>query len=242
MALRTGAQFLAGLQDGREIWLEGERVANVVTHPKLARMAATLAGVYDLQHRAENQDHMSFKVPFQRPTGGIVLHHPTVPRGLAADVGRALEIVAADSFGMLGRTPDYVNIQLTSMRQMAGLYGCNNPRYGDNLVQYHEYVRERDLCLTHAFGHPQVNRALAVSELADKYTAMGVVDTTNDGVIVQGAKQLATLAPFSDEIFCPVYRPLNTDSEDERKYCVGFSIPVNTPGVEVYMPAVPRSW
>ena len=63
MALRTGAQFLAGLQDGREIWLEGERVANVVTHPKLARMAATLAGVYDLQHKAENQDHMSFKSP-----------------------------------------------------------------------------------------------------------------------------------------------------------------------------------
>ena len=93
-------------------------------------------------------------------------------------------------------------------------------------------MRERDLCLTHAFGHPQVNRALAVSELADKYTAMGVVDTTNDGVVVRGAKQLATLAPFSDEIFCPVYRPLNTDSEDERKYCVGFSIPVNTPGLK----------
>ena len=63
MALRTGAQFLAGLQDGREIWLEGERVANVVTHPKLARMAATLAGVYDLQHKAENREQMSFRSP-----------------------------------------------------------------------------------------------------------------------------------------------------------------------------------
>ena len=128
------------------------------------------------------------------------------------------------------------------MRQMAGLYGRNNPRYGDNLVQYHEYVRERDLCLTHAFGHPQVNRALAVSELADKYTAMGVVDTTNDGVIVRGAKQLATLAPFSDEIFCPVYRPLNTDSEDEKKVLRGILNTRKHAWVEVYMPAVPRPW
>ena len=231
MALRTGAHFLAGLQDGREIWLEGERVANVVTHPKLARMAATLAGVYDLQHRAENQEHMSFKSPSSGQPAALSYIIPRSQEDLLAR-RKALEIVAADSFGMLGRTPDYVNIQLTSMRQMARLYGCNNPRYGDNLVQYHEYVRERDLCLTHAFGHPQVNRGLAVSELADKYTAMGVVDTTNDGVIVRGAKQLATLAPFSDEIFCPVYRPLNTDSEDEKKYCVGFSIPVNTPGLK----------
>ena len=50
MAVRTGAQFLKGLQDDREVWLEGERVEDVTTHPKLARMAQTLASVYDLQH------------------------------------------------------------------------------------------------------------------------------------------------------------------------------------------------
>ena len=231
MALRTGAQFLEGLQDGREVWLEGERVANVVTHPKLARMAGTLAGVYDLQHQAENQERMSFKSPSSGQPTALSFIIPQTQEELLRR-RRAMEIVAADSYGMLGRTPDYVNIQLTSMRQMAALYGRNDPRYGDNLVQYHEYVREHDLCLTHAFGHPQVNRGLAVSELADKYTAAGVVETTDDGVIVRGAKQLATLAPFSDEIFCPVYRPLNTASEDEKRYCVGFSIPVNTTGLK----------
>ena len=110
---------------------------------------------------------MSFKSPSSGEPAALSYIIPQSQEDLLRR-RRALEIVAEDSFGMLGRTPDYVNIQLTSMRQMAGLYGCNNPRYGDNLVQYHEYVRERDLCLTHAFGHPQVNRALAVSELADK--------------------------------------------------------------------------
>ena len=51
MAVRSGEQFLEGLRDDREIWLEGERVEDVTAHPRLARMARTLAGVYDLQHQ-----------------------------------------------------------------------------------------------------------------------------------------------------------------------------------------------
>ena len=231
MALRTGAQFLKGLRDGREIWLEGERVADVTTHPKLARMAQTLAGVYDLQHVPGNTGRMSFTSPSSGQPVALSFMIPEtnddLPRRRAA-----LEIVARHVYGMLGRTPDYVNIQLTSMRQMASLYGRNDKRYRDNLIQYHEYAREHDLCLTHAFGHPQVNRGVAVGELADPYVAMGVVETTGEGVIVRGAKQLATLAPFSDEILCPVYRPLQTDSDAEKKYCIGFSIPVNTPGLK----------
>jgi 4-hydroxyphenylacetate 3-monooxygenase len=63
MAVRTGEQFLAGLRDGREVWLEGERVKDVTTHPKLARMAKTLAGIYDLQHDPKLHDEMTFKSP-----------------------------------------------------------------------------------------------------------------------------------------------------------------------------------
>ena len=63
MAVRTGEQFLDGLRDGREIWLEGERVADVTGHPKMARMAKTLAGIYDLQHSPDYHDRMTFKSP-----------------------------------------------------------------------------------------------------------------------------------------------------------------------------------
>ena len=42
--IRSGRQYLAGLEDEREVWLGGQRVANVTTHPGLARGAHTLAG------------------------------------------------------------------------------------------------------------------------------------------------------------------------------------------------------
>ena len=231
MAVRTGAQFLKGLQDDREVWLDGERVEDVTTHPKLARMARTLASVYDLQHDPKHHLDMVFKSP---SSGEPVALSYIIPENQEELLRRrrALEITAHASYGMLGRTPDYVNIQLTAMRQMAALYGRKEPRFGENLIAYHQYVRENDLCMTHAFGHPQVNRGLLISELSDPYIALGVVDTTVDGVIVRGAKQLATLAPYSDEIFCPLYRPLRTDSDEDKKYCLGFSISANSSGLK----------
>ena len=145
---------------------------------------------------------------------------------------RALEITAGACYGMLGRTPDYVNIQLTAMRQMSHVYGSKDPAFQRRLLDYHEYVRENDLCLTHTFGHPQVNRSVAIADLPDPYVALGVVEATGEGVIVRGAKLLATLAPFSDEIFAPIVRPLRPGVEEDRKYCVSFSIPVNSPGLK----------
>ena len=230
MAARNGKQFLEGLRDGREVWLEGERVQDVTTHPKLSRMAHTLAGLYDLQHDPRFHDQMTFKSPATGQPVALSFIVPETQEDLLRR-RRALEITAQACFGMLGRTPDYVNIQITATRQVAHLFGQKDKRYADNVRAYHEYVRDHDLCLTHAFGHPQVNRSVPIAELPDPYVAVGVVDTNSKGVVVRGAKLLATLAPFSDEIFAPIYRPLRADSEEDKKYCIGFALPVNTPGL-----------
>ena len=231
MAVRSGEKFLQGLRDGREIWLEGERIADVTAHPKLTRMAHTLAGIYDLQVSPQYHDQMTFKSP---SSGDSVALSYLIPESYDDLLRRrkALEITAESSYGMLGRTPDYVNIQITAMRQAAHIYGQKKKMFADNLLAYHGYIREKDLCLTHAFGHPQVNRSLPIAELADPYLALGAVDTTSEGVIVRGAKLLATLAPFSDEIYAPVYRPLRAEAEEDQKYCISFAIPVDTPGLK----------
>jgi len=166
MAVRTGAQFLKGLQDDREVWLEGERVEDVTTHPKLARMAQTMASIYDLQHDPKHHQDMVFQSPSSGEPVALSYMIPETIDDLLRR-RRALEIVAHDSYGMLGRTPDYVNIQITASRQLSHLYGQNDKLYGYNLRNYHEYIREQDLCPTHAFGHPQVDRSLTVAELPD---------------------------------------------------------------------------
>lgn len=228
MAIRTGKQFLEGLRDDREIWLEGERVEDVTTHPKLVRMAQTLAGIYDLQNDPNLRDDMTFTSPLSGEPVALSYLIPETYEDLLRR-RRALEIVAESHHGILGRTPDYVNVQMTAARMASNEYGANDPWLGENLIKYHEYIRENDLCLTHAFGHPQVNRGAALTEQPDPYIPTGILKTTSDGIVLRGAKLLATLAPFADELFCPPYRMARAD---EAMFCLGFSIPVSTPGLK----------
>ncbi|MHB8577786.1 MAG: 4-hydroxyphenylacetate 3-monooxygenase, oxygenase component [Dehalococcoidia bacterium] len=227
MGIRTGAEYLAGLRDSRTIWLEGERVVDVTAHPKLRRTATTIASLYDLQHQPEQTEPMTFRSPSSGEPVSLSYLMPQSYDDLIRRRG-AFEAFAEASSGMLGRSPDYVNVQVTACAMCPDIFGRKERRWADNLRAYHEYIREHDLSLTHTFGHPQVNRGASVGQQPDPYIPCGVVDTTSEGVILRGAKLLATLAPFADELFVPPYRPV---TQDEVKYAVAFAIPMNTPGL-----------
>ena len=52
----TGAEYLESLRDGREIWLYGERVKDVTTHPAFRNTARMIARLYDALHDPTLQD------------------------------------------------------------------------------------------------------------------------------------------------------------------------------------------
>ena len=45
----TGQEYLESLKDGREIWIYGERVKDVTTHPAFRNGARSMAAIYDLK-------------------------------------------------------------------------------------------------------------------------------------------------------------------------------------------------
>ena len=63
MPARTGAEYLAGLRDAREVWFEGKRVPDVTAHPILGRAARTMAELYDLQWDSELHDQLTYPSP-----------------------------------------------------------------------------------------------------------------------------------------------------------------------------------
>ncbi len=69
MPIRRGEQFLESLRDGRQVWLRGEKVDDVTTHPALAGCARSIAEVYDLQHDPAYQDLLTMESP---TTGQLV--------------------------------------------------------------------------------------------------------------------------------------------------------------------------
>src|SRR5215213_11603041 len=103
MGARTGKEFLEGLRDDREIWLAGRRVEDVTTEPALQRAAASVAALYDLQHEAP--DVMLATDPDTGETVGVT---HLVPRSRADLLRRhaAIERMAGETIGLMGRSPD----------------------------------------------------------------------------------------------------------------------------------------
>jgi 4-hydroxyphenylacetate 3-monooxygenase len=79
MPIRRGKEYLESLRDGRRLWLMGQRVADVTTHPALAGCAHSVATVFDLQHDPAHQDLLTMPSP---TTGQRVSLAYLLPRGV----------------------------------------------------------------------------------------------------------------------------------------------------------------
>jgi 4-hydroxyphenylacetate 3-monooxygenase len=229
MAARTGQQVLDRLRaEPPALWVDGERVADPTTHARTANAAHSLAALYELQHRADLADVMTIASP---ATGERVGASFVVPE-TREDLERrsAMHKVWADaSLGFLGRSPDYLNVNVMAAGTAVAYFDQCDPRFGRNMAGYFEHVREHDLALTHALTSPQVDRTRQVDELTDPYIALGVVRETSEGIVVRGARMLATL-PISDEIL--IFPSTVLKGGDElKKYALAFAIPNNAAGL-----------
>ena len=224
---RTGEQYLAGLAgDEREIWLEGEKVTDPASHPKLAGAARSMARLFDLQH--EEPDVFLFDSPDTGQPVNVTHIHPK-SRGDLERRRVASKRIADTTVGMMGRTPDYLNYTFACFAARADVWA----RYGNeegarNLVEYQRHMRDNDLCLTHTLINPQADRSVAEAEQLGGEISLHKVADTENGIVVRGARMLATLAPYADEL--AVYPGSDLRLQD-AKYAICFSIPMSTPGL-----------
>jgi 4-hydroxyphenylacetate 3-monooxygenase len=226
---RGGAAYLAGLRDDREIWIDGERVKDVTCDPRLGRGVRSIAALYDLQLEPARKTDMTYHSP---TTGARVGLSHIQPHSVDDLVRRRTMVKtwAEFSAGMFGRSPDFMNTMVMGCAANADYFSRDNPAYGRNIQRYYEEVREKDLCLTHALVAPQVNRAQHPDEQAGGTVALRVVDENDRGLVLSGARILATLAPASDELFVAP-APSKSYSGQPNPRAFAFAIPVATPGL-----------
>jgi 4-hydroxyphenylacetate 3-monooxygenase len=231
MPARTGREYLQGLRDQeREVWLGGERVKDVTAHPGLRRGALSIAALYDMQHDPELRDLMTFV----SPTSGERLGQSfIIPRTRAELEARRVMMLswARATCGMMGRSPDFMNVTFAAWAGAAEYFAQCRPEFGQNVRAYHQHISERDLTLTHALINLQRSRTVSGVLNLEEGTALHVVRETDAGVIVRGARVLATLAPIADEI--AVYSPrLAQMDQPHSPFALNFAIPCGTPGLK----------
>jgi 4-hydroxyphenylacetate 3-monooxygenase len=228
MGIRSGRQFLDSLKDGRQIRIDGERVGDVAKDPRFAGAAQSLAELYDLQGEPALAERMTFASPSSGEPVSLAFIEPRS----ADDLVRRREMVKTwmgATCGMLGRSPDFMNIFVTALAMAADEFGRQEPAFADNLRRYHAMIREADLTLTHTLVNPQVDRSKPV-EQQQKDLAAKIVRETDSGVVIEGARMVSTLCAFSNEIMVMPSTYLN-NTEEARPYAFGFCLPVATPGL-----------
>jgi 4-hydroxyphenylacetate 3-monooxygenase len=228
MPIRTGKEFLAGLRDGRQIYLDGERVKDVTRDPRLAAAAQSLAELFDMQHDPALVERMTFASPSSGQKVGLSFIEPRTVDDL---IRRRFMIKTwmDRTCGMFGRSPDFLNVMLTGLAAAAPEFGRHDKRFADNIRNYHVLAREGDLCMTHTLLNPQVDRSRPV-EQQDKDLAAKIVKETDAGIVIKGARMVSTLCAYADDILVMPSTFLATNAE-AAPYAFGFAIPVATPGL-----------
>lgn len=231
MPARTGQQYIEGLRaQEREVWLGGQRVKDVTKHPGLAGGVKAIASLYDLQHDPKLKKVMTYKSPTTGDRVGRSFDMPQTKEALETRSKMMLNW-ARSTCGMMGRSPDFMNVTFAAWGAAADYFGEKRPEFADNMRAYVEYIRENDITLTHSLINLQRSRNVSGMFNLEEGTALEVKRETDAGIIVRGARILATLGPLSDEI--AVYSPrLARHSEDHSPFAMNFSIPCGTKGLK----------
>ncbi|HWI74045.1 MAG TPA: 4-hydroxyphenylacetate 3-monooxygenase, oxygenase component [Baekduia sp.] len=232
MGARSGQDYIERLAQTRPtVEINGERVAGPVTeHPALAGVVRSYGELYDLQHDPELRDVLTYESPTSGDRVGMSF---LVPRG-AEDLAKrraGFKAWADHSLGTLGRTGDYLNSSLMALSQAGEWFAQADSRFGDNVAAYYEKVREEDLLTTHTLIPPQANRAVGPGQQIDG-RALGahVVKEDDNGIVVRGARMLATIGPIADELLVFPSTVLKGTPED-APYSFAFAINCDAPGL-----------
>ena len=207
MPARNGQQYIQGLKERPpSLYMKGEKVKDPTTHPGLSNGVKTLGRLYDLQHDPRAGAEMTYASPSSGAQVGLSFITPKSAEDLEVR-HRMMRRWAQVSCGMMGRSPDFLNVSLMAMAEAGDYFGEDRPEFKQNIRNYYEKVREEDLVLTHTLVNLQRSRVPTETVTPDPDRglhdntdiALSVVKETDAGIVVHGARLLATL-PIADEI------------------------------------------
>ncbi|GGE74556.1 4-hydroxyphenylacetate 3-hydroxylase family protein [Nesterenkonia cremea] len=219
----TGEEYVESLRDGREVYLHGERIEDVTTHPAFRNSIRMVARMYDGFHDPET----SGQLLSETDTGSGGKTHPffKVPRSVQdlKESREAIETWARMSYGWFGRSPDYKAAFLGTLGAMPEFYSP----YEENAKRWYQESQEKALYWNHAIINPPVDRHLSPDQVEDVF--MKVEKETDNGLVVSGAKVVATGSAITNYNFISHYGlPIK-----KPEFAIICTVPMDAPGVKL---------
>jgi len=226
--IRTVEQYLASLDDGREMWCMGEKVKDVRTHPTLSGIIRTAALDYVLPHHPdyrhlfvtqdEDGEDVNYLLTAPKNSEDLLRRRACFATAMRAGGGVLLHCMGADALAAF-------TVTANTMDKALGTH------YSERVENYRRMLMKQDLGITGAITDVKGDRSLHPSQQKqhpDYY--LRVVDRQKEGIVVRGAKVHISASPCANELLCS---PCRTHGEADKDYALAFAVPCNAKGVKM---------
>lgn len=230
--MRTGKEYLESLRDGRKVYVGGEIIEDVTTHPKTRGYAQAIADYYDLHLDPKNQDIATFI----DENGKRQSMHWFLPKSKEDTVRRrkyADFLFRHFKGGIFTRPPAGMNCVMFTQVDDPEPWAANS-RFKNghrdlsgNIKRQWDEVTSKDLAISPMFVDVQFDRGRV--EALGETPMLTVVEERDDGVLVRGWKAIGTSVPFVNHLLIGnLWRPGQTS--EQTIYAL---VPIATPGITV---------
>lgn len=205
----TGKQYLESLADGRHIYLRGERVDDVATHPAFRPTIVDAAAGYDRYYSSE-------------PDATA----PYYDISRSVEELRELEKVQLTWDMLSTSTATGINALMTAASRMR----ADLPENSERAMAWLEEAKRRDIRCVQTITDAKGDRSLSPSKQDDPDSYVRIVERQSDGIVIRGAKLHITSAAVAHELLVMPTKRMKPGEEDWSVTC---AVPVNAPGVKI---------
>jgi aromatic ring hydroxylase len=224
MSLRTADEYCESLRDERVLWYRGARVPDVTTDPELAIAVEHNSVDFVVSHAPEHRD---LAVTVDPTTGEEYSTHYRIPRSTddLLDRMRLVELGSSLGGGLL------------SVKDVGSdaLFGLQTVLEGEELARlmaFYHHCRAGDLAVAVAQTDVKGDRSKAPHEQDDPDLHVHVVDRSDAGIVVRGAKAHTSFTPNANEV---LVLPTRAMKDDDADFAVAFAVPPATEGLSMYV-------
>ncbi|MBM7043809.1 MULTISPECIES: 4-hydroxyphenylacetate 3-hydroxylase family protein [Rhizobium] len=224
--IRTGAAYIESIRDGREVYIGGERVKDVPSHPMFKPLVDIRARFYDMQHDEKTRHLMTYEEDGERNAIGNKLPHTQSDWW---DKRRATDTLLEDIGGIVTRVGDETVGEMWSLFDGQDVLNEVDPQFSANIRNHISHVLKADPFHVSANTDPKGDRSKAPQD-QDPDMLLHVVKETDAGIVVRGAKY-ETAAAYANQAFT---KPTiaNWGNEAYSDYAVGFICDLGSPGLK----------
>ena len=232
--LMTGHDYIESIRDGREVWIDGEKVKDVPSHAAFKPVVDVRARVYDMAHEDDHRDVM-----VQAADDGEDCSVSWTPPKTKDDLyakWRWVDEVMEDIGGVVYRLGDETIGAVWSLLDGKDVLHDVDPRFTANIGRHIDVAQRQDLFTVSGNTDPKGDRSRPPQD-QDPDMLLHAVKETDAGLVVRGAKY-ETAAAYAHQAFV---KPTIANWGDAKMsdYALGFHVSDGRQGPQTHMPFEP---